>query len=126
MTYARNKYRTFIRNLVISFAILVLGVLVSLYTGDWSWFSRSGSAMVALGIFFTSHQILEHSLRLRENRMRWEAQSGHDWADENSIRKLIRARSREEDLWEIEFHGFYMLIVGTLVWGFGDLVGALL
>lgn len=123
MMFPRVKYRTVIRNFVISFGILATGIFISLKTGDWTWFSRSGSAMVAIGILFTSHQILEHSLRLKENRMRWEERSGHDWADENSIRKLIKARSREEDLWEIEFHGLYMLVVGTLVWGFGDLVG---
>ncbi len=128
--FPRIKYRTVIRNFVISFGILATGIVVSLESGDWTWFSRSGSALVAIGILFTSHQILEHSLRLKENRTRWEERlheqcSGHDWADENSIRKLIRARSREEDLWEIEFHGLYMLVVGTLVWGFGDLLGAL-
>jgi hypothetical protein len=124
--FPRVKYRTVVRNFVISFGILATGIVVSLKSGDWTWFSRSGSALVAIGILFTSHQILEHSLRLKENRMRWEERSGHDWADENSIRKLIKARSREEDLWEIEFHGLYMLVVGTLVWGFGDLLGRLL
>ena len=92
--------------------------------------------MVALGIILTSREILEHSERLKENRAKWEAHinhnlkqehtghhTDHDWASENSIRRLIRSRSREEDLWEIEFHGFYLLVAGTLIWGFGDLLG---
>lgn len=124
---------------VITLLTLTVGVFVSIKTGDWTWFARSGSAMVACGIILTSREILEHSDRLRENRENWEArirhnlkleQAGHhtdhDWASENSIRKLIRSRSREEDMWEIEFRGLYLLVAGTLVWGFGDLLGYVL
>jgi hypothetical protein len=120
----------------ITLLALVGGVVISLKTGDWTWLSRSGSAMVALGIILTSREILDHSRRLKENRVNWEARihhnlkkeraghhTDHDWATENSIKKLIRSRSREEDIWEIEFRGFYLLVAGTLIWGFGDLVG---
>jgi hypothetical protein len=111
------------------------GFAASLASGDWSWFSRSGAAVVAVGIVLTSHQILEHNRRLLESQRRESARRSaavhhggcaHDWADENSIRRLIRARSQEEDLWRSEFSGFHMLVGGTLIWGFGDLLGRLL
>lgn len=107
---------------------LVAGVLLSLRSGDWGWFARSGSVVVAIGIVLTSHQIFEHNRRLlayqrrRHGRVAGGA-SDHDWADENSMRRLIRARHDEEDHWRREFSGFYMLVGGTLVWGFGDLLG---
>ena len=107
---------------------MLVGLLASIETGDWTWFSRSGAAVVAVGIVLTSHQIFEPNRHLREydNLLRKSAQShgnySHDWADENSIRELIRSRSREEDRWRREFNGFYMLVTGTLVWGFGDLI----
>lgn len=107
---------------------MLVGILASIETGDWTWFSRSGAAVVAIGIVLTSHQIFEHNRHLREydKRPRKSAEShgnySHDWADENSIRELIRSRSREEDRWRREFNGFYMLVTGTLVWGFGDLI----
>ena len=38
---------------------------------------------------------------------------------------MVRAASEQESIWEIEGHGLYMLIGGTLIWGFGDLLGYL-
>jgi hypothetical protein len=123
---------------LITLLTLIFGVVASLKTGDWTWFSRSGSGMVALGIILTSREILEHSRNLKENRINWEArirhnlkkeQAGrhtdHDWATENSIKHLIRSRSREEDIWEVKFRGFYLLVAGTIIWGFGDLIGTI-
>ena len=48
----------------------------------------------------------------------------HDWAGD--MRALSRSRHREEDTWEYELSGVYMLVTGTLLWGFGDLIGNLL
>jgi hypothetical protein len=122
-------------------ALLALagGIWLSLETGDWTWLSRSGSAVVAIGIVLTSHEIFEHGRRLQESRrsaderlerrmhrLETPVRTDHDWADRDSMRELIRSRSREEEKWEIEGRGFYMLVAGTLVWGFGDLVGAAL
>lgn len=106
------------------------GFAASLASGDWSWFSRSGAAVVAVGIVLTSHQILDHNRRLIDHQRRESANIHHgvptqDWAGENSIRRLIRARSEQEDLWRSEFSGFHMLVGGTLIWGFGDLLGLL-
>ena len=123
---------------VLALGLFVIGALLSLGLNDWTWFARSGSAVVALGILFTSHEIIEHYDYLREHqrprneRGAWTAApkaktaANHDWANKNSIRELIRARRREETIWESEFHGLRMLVIGTLVWGFGDLVGLLL
>ena len=123
----------------ISYALAALafaaGVAAGMATGDWSWFSRSGSAVVAIGIVLTSRQVFEHNRRLQAHQRR--ASNGqrnggaaglhpHDWAGENSMRQLIRSRSREEERWRTEFTGFYMLVIGTLVWGFGDLIGLVL
>jgi hypothetical protein len=110
---------------------LCAGLVVSLKTADWTWFSRSGAAVVAVGIVLTSRQVFEHNRRLLAHQRRRQAGGvagvyggrGRDWADQDSIRQLIRSRSREEDSWRSEFSGFHMLVGGTLVWGFGDLIG---
>lgn len=99
------------------------GMLLSLATDDWDWFSRSGSAVVVIGIVLTSSQIREHMQRLRALRGQLLAQSRRDWASDENKRALIRASSDQERTWEGEGHGLYMLIAGTLVWGFGDLLG---
>ena len=109
---------------------LLAGAAASVETGDWTWFSRAGAAVVAVGIVLTSRQVFEHNRRLLEYQRKSQSNGpspydvhGHDWANENSIRQLIRARSHEEEHWRSEFSGFHMLVGGTLVWGFGDLLG---
>ncbi len=112
---------------------LLAGIAASYASNDWTWFSRAGAAVVAVGIVLTSRQIFEHNRRLLEHQRKYPAPhevpsrgtAGHDWANENSIRQLIRARSHEEENWRSEFSGFHMLVGGTLVWGFGDLLGLL-
>ena len=47
----------------------------------------------------------------------------HDWAGDDGMKSLARSGSLEEDTWDIEAHGLYLLIAGTLIWGFGDLLG---
>lgn len=118
---------------VLTGAALIGGVLFSVGLGDWSWFSRSGSAVVAIGVVLTSRQVFEHNRRLLDYQRRHDStlrsigvdQSLHDWADENSIRRLIRSRTHEEANWRSDFSGVQLLLGGTLIWGFGDLLGRL-
>lgn len=100
------------------------GLVMSTATGEWEWFARSGSAVVAIGILLTSSQIRQHMRRLRALRGQLMAQSQRDWASDEDKRALLRAASVQESIWEGEGHGLYMLIVGTLIWGFGDLLGS--
>lgn len=123
-----------IRRYLLTAMVFAGGIWASLSTGDWGWFARSGSAAVALGVLLTSHQVLEHYHRLRVVQELCARRNlptlGHakdrDWASDNSMRELIRSRRHEEDLWAEEFFGLRILVVGTLVWGFGDLVGMLI
>ncbi len=121
------------RAYLLALMTLVLGVYVSLESGDWQWFSRCGSVLVVVGVWLTSSQILAHNRALRDRSLRWEHRlhrrmrdtpgSAHDWANDKDMRSLLRARYQEEETWSIEGQGLYLLILGTLVWGFGDLLG---
>jgi hypothetical protein len=100
---------------------LLLGVLLSLELGDWGWFSRSGSLVVVNGIILTSHQVIEHMHQLGRERRR-DSMVNRDWAVEENHHFI---HDDHEVRWRSEQYGLYMLIVGTLVWGFGDLVALL-
>jgi len=125
----------------LSYAVAVTafggGVWLSIATGECTWFSRSGSLVVAVGILLTSTQILEHDQRMRQRRLRFEARlrrdvqsppaggsppSSRDWAR----RSQQDASLDDESTWLREHDGLHLLIAGTLVWGFGDLVGRFL
>ena len=111
--------------LVLSATVFTAGVLLSMNQNDWSWFARSGSMIVVIGIFLTSSQIIENSRRLKIRRSHHEQNFHRDYAEDIKRGTLERSRSLDEDIWENGLRGFYLLVVGTLIWGFGDLAGYL-
>lgn len=110
---------------ILSAAVLIVGVLLSLDQNDWTWLARSGSMIVVIGIFLTSSQIIENSRRLKIRRSHHEQNFHRDYAEDIKRGTLDRSRSLDEDIWENGLRGFYLLVFGTLVWGFGDLAGLL-
>jgi ABC-type phosphate transport system permease subunit len=100
---------------------LLLGVVLSLEQGDWGWFSRCGALVVVNGIILTSHQVIEHMQHLGRQQRR-DAMVNRDWAAEEKHHFL---HDDHEVRWRSEQYGLYMLIIGTLVWGFGDLLNQL-
>lgn len=112
--YIINAYGT-------ALLLLAGGLLLSLRLDDWSWFSRSGSLVVVNGIILTSHQIIAHIHQLERER-RLGGQVNRDWAGEEKYRLL---HEDAYSLWANERCGLYMLIAGTLIWGFGDLFNLL-
>lgn len=111
--------------LLLSATVFVSGVWLSFDQNDWSWFARSGSMMVVIGIFLTSSQIIENSRKLKIRRSYHEQNFNRDFAEDIKRGALERSRSLDEDIWENGLRGFYLLVIGTLVWGFGDLTGVL-
>ena len=109
--------------LLLSALVLVAGIGLSIELDDWTWFARSGSMVVVIGIFLTSSEIIENSRRLRIRRNHHEQSFHRDFAEDIKRGTLERSRSLDEDIWENGLRGFYLLIVGTLVWGLGDLAG---
>lgn len=109
---------------LLSLIVLSLGAWFSVNLNDWEWFSRSGSMVVVIGIILTSSQIIENSRNLKARRSHHEQNFTRDFADDMKRRSLDRSRGLDEDIWENGLRGFYLLVIGTLVWGFGDLAGA--
>ena len=82
-------------------AVAVVFAWISFVTTDWTWFARSGSVIVILAI------ITEYLPTLREGNVQntkfWPQQEDH-----SSTRVAA-----------------YLVMIGTGIWGFGDLVGKL-
>jgi hypothetical protein len=112
--------------LLLSAIVFSGGIWFSLTLMDWSWFSRSGSLIVIIGIVLTSSQIIENSRKLKMRRSHHDHNFNRDFADDIKKQTLERSRSLDEDIWENGLRGLYLLVAGTLIWGFGDLVGAFL
>ena len=112
--------------MLLSALVAAAGIWFSLSTMDWSWFARSGSLVVIIGIFLTSSQIIENSRKLKHRRAYHDHNFNRDFADDIKQHTLERSRSLDEDSWENGLRGLYLLVTGTLIWGFGDLIGAFL
>lgn len=112
---------------LLTFASLGVGVLLSLLEANWQWFSRSGSLVVVIGILLTSTQIIEELQQIRLRRWRndnhADSWSTHDWVEDTQSQKTFR--DLEDDPLG-RGQGLFLLVIGTLIWGFGDLVGRLL
>ena len=121
----RHYILTTRKALILSTAVFILGVWFSIDKNNWSWFARSGSMIVVIGIFLTSSQIIENNRKLKIRRSQHRRNFHRDYAEDIKRGTLDRSRILDEDIWENGLRGFYLLIVGTLVWGFGDLAGLL-
>jgi hypothetical protein len=112
-----------------SILVLIVGILISLITSNWLWFSRSGSILVVIGVLMTAYDIesslkntkfLEFILKEMEARKKYVTNDEKEFVTEHLESRITSV-----------FGGFFkfleikILIIGTLVWGFGDLVGCL-
>ena len=123
----RQRVNLSTRNaLLLSFISVLFGGWYSLSTHDWSWFARSGSVVVIIGILLTSSQIIENSRRLKKRRHYNEDNFHRDFANDYPAPSSKHHQIYEEDIWVSGLHGLYLLVAGTLIWGFGDLLGILI
>ena len=111
--------------LILSVAVSSLSIWLSIHYQDWVWFSRSGSIIVIIGIVLTSSHIIENSGKLHARRRHHDNNFGRDFADETKQETLKYSRRHDEDIWESSLRGLYLLIAGTLIWGYGDLISLL-
>ena len=111
----------------VSALIILFSLYLSVINRDWQWFARSGSLIVILGIYLTSSQIIENSHRLGQRRAAHKnGNFRRDWASDKQEKIARYIRNDEEETWVMGKCGFNLLIIGTLIWGFGDLFSLIL
>jgi len=101
---------------------MAAGIWLSVVSADWTWFARSGAVLTVLGLVLASRKILIARADLVTLLADMERADGTArTARLESFKRLQRDLDRQV----MEKAGFGLLILGTLVWGFGDLLGRL-
>jgi hypothetical protein len=96
------------------------GIWASAATEDWMWFARSGAVLTALGLVLASRKILIARADLLALLGEMERADG---AERTARLESFKRLQRDLDRQVMEKAGFGLLILGTIVWGFGDLLG---
>jgi hypothetical protein len=113
----RRVVRLFVLATVVTMAA---AIALSIGTADWTWFARSGAIITALGLVLASRKVLIARADLLALLADMERADGTErTARLASFKRLQRDLDRQV----MEKAGFALLILGTLVWGFGDLIG---
>lgn len=96
-------------------AVLLLGgsLILTVYTGQWHWFQRSGALLVSIGAIFSTRRPLRLMLGSMIGDLRPESEPGQ--SPQFSDRAELR----------ICLCGFGMVAMGTLIWAYGDLIGCI-
>jgi hypothetical protein len=113
--------RRVVRGFLLASALVTVAfVALSVTTGDWTWFPRSGAVLTALGLVLASRKVLIARADLLALLSEMEAVDG---AERTARLDAFKRLQRDLDRQTVEKAGFGLLILGTLIWGFGDLVG---
>lgn len=120
--------------------LIVMGIALSISLKDWQYFARSGSLIVILGIIVAWKDItgdleaymnmLAKNIQEREsNSTRGLLYTGGKNSEENNQLESYKAKLQElVRLMKLRLKAIEVCILtlGTLVWGYGDLIGNLL
>jgi energy-coupling factor transporter transmembrane protein EcfT len=113
------------------FILLVTGVIPSLILSEWGWFSRSGALLVIFGIFIVwldyESAINEDLNTIFSGFKDYLKNSDDNLKDKetDSIEQIIQDKFNELSyLTKKRFQNieFFIVAIGTLIWGYGDLV----
>ena len=93
----------------IAIAVLIGNYVASIITNEAHWFQRSGSVVVLLGVLIVARRII----RLGDNHQ------DEDWnlPDDSPEGKRVLLDQRSEYI-----IGPIIAVIGTIVWGYGDLL----
>jgi len=97
--------------------VMFVSILISIYSQDAMYVARAGALVTLAGIFMTTRRLLVSSAEKQPI-------IGKQDSPDTLERKLSTesASAEEEEHLKAEKCGFWFLIIGTIIWAYGDLV----
>ncbi|WP_462147142.1 hypothetical protein [Pseudoalteromonas gelatinilytica] len=97
------------------FLIFIGGIMPSIYFTDWGWFARSGALLVCFGVYIAW---LDYKGKIDRDINKVKAD-----LDPQIVKVFDEFNEKNQSYFnKIEF---FVVIIGTLIWGYGDLIGKL-
>ncbi len=128
----QDELEPLMNGLIASLIVTLIGILLSYNSGDWTWFSRSGSLLVVIGIIVAVKDINKSLAELEDRKLTdyllEKLKERRPDIDENEIhdsKKEIMELTKEKIAIFYRRVEVSILITGTVIWGFGDLIGSL-
>lgn len=122
-----SKLITWRNGYLISATFITLHLSLSIWRDDWVWFQRSGSLITLMGILLTGRIIFR--LKGASKPILYTTKILGSTSDGRLITQDPPERiesKRQNKLDEASlFHGQILLIIGCLIWGYGDLINKL-
>ncbi|MDC8832959.1 hypothetical protein [Alteromonas gilva] len=102
---------------VASFALAMglIGIGISVFQSDWLWFSRFGSLITVSGLLLISSPIFVRGVYKANSSTSGFAELDHEG-------KVMVTSSEDRAIGSKVYQGVLITIVGTVIWGFGDLL----
>lgn len=105
------------------FLLFFTGILPSIYFADWFWFSRSGSLLVVYGVYIVW---LDYQSGIDDGLTTVANAAKDKFGEQQSLElsstiETIRTSNKKQ----YQTMEFLILGVGTIIWGYGDLIGKL-
>ena len=119
-----NEMRRLLTNIylvaTLGLVSVIISFAVSVCSGQWHWFSRSGSILTVTGVILTVRPIIRLGLRGL-----LETQSVIDGGHSTPTPEEIEAENQQKLDAKSSLIGGLFLLVGAVIWGYGDLLGGL-
>ena len=96
-------------------------IYYSIICNDYSWFSRAGSLITISGLLLTlKHHILSSSRNI--NTVMLEKFHYAVYAPSEGTERYRQDKSAAMKIMRDEYIGVIITVIGTVIWGYGDLV----
>lgn len=117
-----DRYIKFFGNkkVVIIFAVSMAatGISLSVVKSDWLWLSRFGSLITVAGLLLISSPSFVKGIYLSNA-------SAFGFANSDEDGNTMVTKEQDRKIGSKIFSGIVITIVGTIIWGFGDLINNL-
>lgn len=106
--------------LTMAIGVAVIGIAASLVAGEWHWFARSGAVVVLIGVLMSARKCVRVGFEgLLQDPTAVDCNPSLQASEHKNTEK-----EHNQDIGAAQ-RGIWVAVVGTIIWGFGDLLDLL-